>query len=771
MDYERQNAKEWQFNPASGPNPGTAASEVEDEDYQDFGDVLIPIDTNEAQDAELGWSKVTHKKPPAKSPSKPIPKQAPKPLGNTAPGLRATAPFRNSPPKLPAKPPPKHTPRFSAPLPANPSLPAPQPALQTTLPLATANRPKTAPPQKPRLFTFAHKNDNPARAAFRAQQPPTNKFVLSKHCYDIEPDRKRMYDILEEMGVRFGSFVLPPQSAQDRDLLLWGNDEQVTATIRELQNWVLQSNFTSHTTKGGNQFAKTGDLQQDKAKSLDKLMKREAIKQRYQKVPDSTLKFDFTGYFLWPVDEIRPEDLLGPSYEAFDPIRIDYDSHIVFDNQLSLFKILTNTNNAVQEVMRRIEGTMKEFVARNRREVVVHMVERPDPRRMRSKVVVMEGPSLGRGQQKAKIPMLTGKSLASAQLTEWKKEIKTAEELQFVQWSHLTSKMIKRLRLYRGRLQMRVLLGKFTLTTFRRSLEGADGISFEEFLEVMDQPGTRGRMIKDLQERESPKVLLGYINSATKIFTPTDALTTKLDDVSPVYTARFEFDIPGTGKVKLEIERSIPSSTELYETTQSVWTRKTEKVEAIHPMELFMIRLHGGISWEFQVSTSQALDASRITPMMTAFVDSVKFKLPPKDERPKIWDSALKVFTWTSSMSVSSFEQKTSLRYRIVDNSDWMFEFARYDDYGGSIPGAPMSSSPSTSWGATFWNSEWDRALGQNASLKIGEAAKWDPKLDKFFPGTRRTGGDPRESAGLKLFLAKTKAIAELLDGSKVEGF
>lgn len=178
-----------------------------------------------------------------------------------------------------------------------------------------------------------------------------------------------------------------------------------------------------------------------------------------------------------------------------------------------------------------------------------------------------------------------------------------------------------------------------------------------------------------------------------------------------------------------------------------------------------------GISWELQVSTSQALDASRITPMMTAFVDSVKFKLPLASERPQIWDSALKVFTWTSGMSVSSFEQKTSLRYRIVDNNDWMFEFARYDDYGGSVPGAPMSSSPSTSWGATFWNSEWDRALGQNASLKIGEAAEWDPQLDKFFPRSRRTVGDPRESAGLRQFLANTKAIAELLDGSKVEGF
>lgn len=71
-------------------------------------------------------------------------------------------------------------------------------------------------------------------------------------------------------------------------------------------------------------------------------------------------------------------------------------------------------------------------------------------------------------------------------------------------------------------------------------------------------------------------------------------MTTKLEVVSPVYTALFEFDIPGSGKVKLETESSMPNSSEnLYEFTQSLWTRKTEKLEASHPLRIFMIRLLG----------------------------------------------------------------------------------------------------------------------------------------------------------------------------------
>lgn len=62
----------------------------------------------------------------------------------------------------------------------------------------------------------------------------------------------------------------------------------------------------------------------------------------------------------------------------------------------------------------------------------------------------------------------------------------------------------------------------------------------------------------------------------------------------PVYTACFEFDIPSVGKVKLEVEGSRTISSDgRYEITQSQWTKKTEKVEAVHPLEVFMIRLLG----------------------------------------------------------------------------------------------------------------------------------------------------------------------------------
>ena len=172
-----------------------------------------------------------------------------------------------------------------------------------------------------------------------------------------------------------------------------------------------------------------------------------------------------------------------------------------------------------------------------------------------------------------------------------------------------------------------------------------------------------------------------------------------------------------------------------------------------------------GISWEFQVSSFSTLDSSRITPVMTKFVNSIRFKPPPNDIKPTA--SGHRVFTWTSTLPVFIFEQKTALRYRMIDNSDWVFEFARYDTYSGAVDSTPTG----THWGGTFWNSEWDRVLGINANLEIGKEAPWAAELETFFPSGHQPpiSGGEGDGKGLKQFLAYTKAIVELLDGMKVQ--
>lgn len=101
----------------------------------------------------------------------------------------------------------------------------------------------------------------------------------------------------------------------------------------------------------------------------------------------------------------------------------------------------------------------------------------------------------------------------------------------------------------------------------------------------------------------------------------------------------------------------------------------------------------------------------------------------------------------------------------MMGNPAWIFEFSRYDTYDFSIKGLAYTPR-NTYWGATFWSSEWDSILSENANLGIGQAARWNRNLGTFFPQNFKspfTGPD----AGFRDFLSNMKSIVELLDEMK----
>lgn len=383
----------------------------------------------------------------------------------------------------------------------------PVPTTNTTkIPTNTIRGPTSTRSQpKPRhLVTFAKKKDNPARADFRAGRRCNATFGLTKSCIDIEPDGMRMSKVLEEIGVRFGSFIRPPQSSNDRTLLIWGKPPQISQTLRELNQWVAASAASfqssllariSHVTKGGNEFAKVSLTTEEAAKILDRQLQEQAMKHKYQKVPDKSLNFKFVGYYLWPVNEIPPEDLLGPNFEAFDPLRMSFNSYILFDAKLDAFKVMADQAEGVEMAMLRIEGAFKEFVARSNAATTVYMVERPDELSVR-KDVKMVKKSLSPSEY-AQVPSLAGDRLGPPELVKWSEDTKPVEEEQLFSFHEKIEKGLDRLRFFRGRVHMRALLGTFALTTYRRWPENVTSIPFERFIEDTKLSATKGRMLQE----------------------------------------------------------------------------------------------------------------------------------------------------------------------------------------------------------------------------------------------------------------------------------
>lgn len=186
----------------------------------------------------------------------------------------------------------------------------------------------------------------------------------------------------------------------------------------------------------------------------------------------------------------------------------------------------------------------------------------------------------------------------------------------------------------------------------------------------------------------------------------------------------------------------------------------------MHDLWSFIDRLffHRSASWQLLITAENALDEAKLAPEIGEFFQKIRLDLGSTP--PTTGDEARQLVHFPSSVPIKTFIQKTGFRYRLK-NSTYLFEIAKYQQFPGSNSRSERANKTEprtiTTWGASFFNEEWDMILGQNAHLSIGEAGSWSPSLNTFFPKDIRTltsGPD----AGFHDFLTEVGKVAELLD-------
>ena len=468
--YEKENAKEWQLK-TSNEQPRESADGHSDSDLESSvaGPSAGLVNNRFAPIANAPLHPRSNDRLANQS-SKPIPRAAARPAHQPRTArVRPTTHRPANPSKNRSiREPPKATVQ-------------PTKGLQRLPPGQVPHRPE------PSKINFTSKKDNASKAAYRHGKPQNETFTFNTPCAKIELNRAKMYARLEEIGVRFGSFIRPPQFLRDRTLLIWGNAKQVAETITELKHWASSCEEEVRGTReamlakaGHDKFGKVGELIEKQERELYRKLKRVADMQSYQKDPVDGQHFQYQGYFLWPAKEVKPENLLGPNCEAFDPIRTYNHSHIVWVSQLSCFKILSNSEAAVQDAIRRIEGTMREFAARSSTTYAFNVVCLPEASSMHEDVKMLPGPLNG-STQASMIPILTGRCLSGNALTAFTTEREELLQDNKRKIQNSLGKMMERMPYFRGRLRMRVHFGTFTLDTIRWP-GGAPTIPFTEFV-------------------------------------------------------------------------------------------------------------------------------------------------------------------------------------------------------------------------------------------------------------------------------------------------
>lgn len=247
---------------------------------------------------------------------------------------------------------------------------------------------------------------------------------------------------------------------------IWGNMPDVKAAKQALLAWAKDYyQYISGNSRLRAKFPKISSPTPDQRKALENKWKKELQLQNYRRYPDPNVTFGAIGSFHWPIEECRPEEVLGSSHEALDPLRMDGRCHIIFVKEKNVFQVMGSIENVKQGLLR-LRRTCFQIAARQIAPVRRYLLHWPHalalPARLPSHVSLepYQRPPVDdideRFPRASQRPRAQGSS-ESEDASRLARQTAINEER--VHTSLLDT--LKQLHYYRGNIQMRIRLGAF----------------------------------------------------------------------------------------------------------------------------------------------------------------------------------------------------------------------------------------------------------------------------------------------------------------------
>ena len=332
--------------------------------------------------------------------------------------------------------------------------------------------------------------DNAAKSAWRRLNRPDKILRLDQAPMKLEGNKKKLFTMFEEFGIRLGTFIRPPQSIDDVNIQMWGTPEQVALTVKEIEEWVSEMRHTSNT-----KWSKDVNVKGESYQRLLGKVRLDAKKARFQQDPDPNKVFPVTMHFLWPFDEVHPHELLGSNLEAFDTIRRYFAVFITLDSQRGGFHISGSKAGDIQQVDQRIKGTMTEYVTRSASSPTIIVVDYPVKPGVRREVRMMDGGLLSTGAE-GKTPVSIDVPVPAEEAEACEKDTRALGALNFRRIQKAMAFALHRLPSYRGHNSMCVHFGTFALSTFRWR-QGQETYPGNVFAKNVAASSTKGELIRE----------------------------------------------------------------------------------------------------------------------------------------------------------------------------------------------------------------------------------------------------------------------------------
>ncbi|KAK3720392.1 hypothetical protein LTR37_003803 [Vermiconidia calcicola] len=629
-----------------------------------------------------------------------------------------------------------------------------------------ARKPTKPQRQAPKMLSDA---DNEAQQLWRSHHP-------AKATISIPEELAIQDDGYQTIARENGAFITG-QYAQgiggNKTFSIWGADEAVASTRRAIEGWVREwrTSITGGKTARSARYAKVVSLTPNLQERAEKAWKREVKKQRFRQYPPPGMAFGAIGSFHWPVLEYRPEEVLGMSYEALDPIRMDCSCYVVYRPERSLFQIL-GSGKDVQEGLLRIRKTCFQIAARQIQPARLYLLHWPDAISVPSHVCLepyhyptatMDG--LPGDGKTGNLPRGHGEQDDAS-----RPEKQTGLNEERIRTVLLRT--LPKLHYYRGNIQMRVRLGRFLAKQFKMPKDGR--YTLDEYESMTRESAFTGHVTQELGDQEIEQHALVTLQGADRLLTPQDAITYDLADIKPVYSAVFIF-AEEAGDLRLTVTweetQDAGSSTATFELVSRKWARLERDTVSLSPIvDVCLKDLMSGFAWQFDIQAAQAVNESRLSEKLLDFSQSIKINAV---EARKASPDKLFVIHKAFVGHLKSIQQRISYRYGIF-GSDYTLELTRFQ--GRTFqPRRSLIEPPKEvavyepRWSLDVYRLEWDKEFTNNERLAIGESADWRHDVDTWFPEdiTSDSRSEDAGGAGFAQLMEKLRRVGKLMKDSR----
>ena len=267
-----------------------------------------------------------------------------------------------------------------------------------------------------------------------------------------------------------GTFVYheeEPGGNASRTFGIWGDPQAVAATVEDITSWI-EGRDSSQKSKRAGCFAKIASLTPKQRNHAEKEWEREVRKHRFRQSPSLGQGFEAILSFHWPVKDYRPEEILGLSYEALDPIRMEFKCYVLFDKDQGQFQVM-GRSAAVLGALTRLRGTCFQIAASQiasvQRYLLHPAVASSPPRRVLLTEYELPRILQGKDERKVKVGQSPRADDVSSDNSDGGQHTTTSEEAT----RSSILKMLPKLHYFHGSLHKRIRLGTFLVGQIKRS--------------------------------------------------------------------------------------------------------------------------------------------------------------------------------------------------------------------------------------------------------------------------------------------------------------